>query len=307
MAFTSRAKIEYSASLRLLLICIVIRELRMLARISSGLSLWVVFAAAPLLADDFLVDSKVFVGKDDKKPVQSETIFRSGSVYDFLTNPDEVTVFDPPRKRFVVLDNTRRVKLELNTDEVDAFSQRIRHEAQLRNISLLSFLADPSFEENFNASSGELKLTSEWMMYRVKTIRPKLPAVDVQYLEYSDWQVKLNTLLRPGSLPPFPRLLLNEALEKHGRVPTEVELTRYGQHPVKRHITIRAEHRWQWRLLESDLKRLEEANNHLVTYASVSLPEYLRPEPPAAPGTAAAPAIDAGNAALPPGAGSVDP
>jgi len=279
----------------------------MLSRFSGCLSVLVVFAAAPLLADDFLVESKVFVGKDDKKPVQSVTIFRSGSVYDFLTNPDEVTVFDPPRKRFVVLDNARRVKVELNTDEVDAFSQRIKHEAQLRNISLLSFLAEPSFEENFNASNGELKMTSDWMMYRVKTVRPKLPTVDVQYLEYSDWQVKLNTLLRPGSLPPFPRLLLNEALEKHGRVPTEVELTRYGQHPVKRHITIRAEHRWQWRLLESDLKRLEEANNHLVTYASVSLPEYLRPEHPAAEAAAAAPPVEAGNAALQPGSVSDQP
>jgi hypothetical protein len=277
-------------------------ELRMLARLFRGLGVLVVLAAAPLLADDFLVESKVYLGKDEKKPVQSLTIFRSGSVYDFLTSPDEITVFDPPRKRFVVLDITRRVKVELNTDEVEAFSQRIKHEAQLRNIPLLSFLAEPSFDESFDGSSGELKLTSNWMMYRVKSVRPKLPTVDAQYLEYSDWQVKLNTLLRPGSLPPFPRLVLNEALEKHSRVPTEVELTRYGQHPVKRHVTIRAEHRWQWRLLESDLKRLEEANTHLVTFASVSLPEYLRPATSPTGSAEATSAIDPGNAALPPAA-----
>jgi hypothetical protein len=260
-----------------------------------------VLAASPLLADDFLVESKVYLGKDEKKPVQSVTIFRSGSVYDFLTSPEEITVFDPPRKRFVVLDNVRRVKVELNTDEVEAFSQRIRHEAQTRNIPLLSFLADPTFEEDFDGSSGELKMTSTWMMYRVKSVQPKLPTVEAQYLEYSDWQVKLNTLLRPGSLPPFPRLMLNAALDKHGRIPAEVELTRYGQHPVKRHVTIRAEHRWQWRLLESDLNRLEEANTNLVTYASVSLPEYLRPNTSGAGTAAATPAIEAGNAALQPG------
>jgi hypothetical protein len=232
------------------------------------------WGATAASAADFLVESKVIL--NPKEAVNSTTVFQGAVTYDFLTSPAEITVFDAPHKRFVILDLDRRVKVELGTDEIDAFNQRLKSNAQERNVPLLSFLAEPTFDERWDEAAGELTMSSNWMSYLVKTTEAKQEDAVSRYSAYSAWQAKLNTVIRPGSFPPFARLLLNAALEKHDRLPVEVELTRYAQNPIKRQLTIRAQHRWQWRLLDRDLKRVEEANNHLVTFEAVSLPEYLK-------------------------------
>jgi hypothetical protein len=230
------------------------------------------------VAGDFRVQSKVFVGK---QAVESTTIFRSGVIYDFLTAPSEITVCYPHGHRFVVLDPQRQVKTELSAEQIEAFvqrnQQRVKKAALEENMPLAAFLAEPDFDESYDESSGELELKSAWMTYRVKTVAPKFDDAAAQYVDYTNWQAKLNTLIKPGSMPPFARLALNGALKQHDRLPIEVELTRYAQQSSKK-STIRAEHKIQWRLVDSDLKRLDEADNDLTAFKSVSLHEYYRRE-----------------------------
>jgi hypothetical protein len=229
--------------------------------------------AATAAADDFYVQNKVFLGKET---IESTTVFSAGTVYDFLSSPDETTLFDAPRSRFVILDPTRRVKTLVSTEQVDGFMQKMKSEALNRPVPLLLFLADPKFEETYDADSGELVLSSEWMKYKVKTAPPKLEEMTARYARYSNWQVKLNALIKPGSLPPFARLLLNESLAKRDRVPSEVELTRYAQHPKNRQITIRAEHHFYSGIGRREQKQIEEANRGLVLFPSVPLSEYYQ-------------------------------
>lgn len=229
--------------------------------------------AGRLEAEDFCIQNRVSFGKD---VVESETIFHGSAAYDFLSDPLEITISDPPRKRFIVLDPTRRVKTELSQDDVDAFNEKIKLEAQRRNIPLLSFLSDPAFEQKADEARSEITFNSQWLSYRVEMLEPKFDSAVAAYADYSNWQAKLNAVLRPGSLPPFPRLLVNAAIEKQGRVPETVELTRYAQHPAKRQITIEAQHRWRWKLYESDLKRIEQADQYLVTFKLLSTAEYIR-------------------------------
>jgi hypothetical protein len=235
----------------------------------------VLLAAGSAIAEDFCIQSKVFVGKE-KEAVESITIFRAGNVYDFLTSPVEITVFDPRHQRFVVLDPERKIKAEVTISQVAQFSEKVKRESLLRNIPLLSFLAEPSFEESYDEATGDLALTSDWMDYHVKTVAPKIEAAAQQYFDYCQWQTQLNTFIKPGSFPPFARLALNDALHKHGRFPVEVQVTRYAQHPKKRQAALRAEHRIRWRLLESDHAKLDEADKHLVTLTPVSVAEYYR-------------------------------
>ncbi|HWC90958.1 MAG TPA: hypothetical protein VG433_14910 [Pirellulales bacterium] len=228
--------------------------------------------AASATADDFCVQNKVYFGKDT---VESTTVFSAGTVYDFLESPQEITLFDAPRNRFVVLDPTRRIKTEVTTEQVDAFTEKVKGGALDRPVPLLLFLANPKFDEKYDEASGELVLSSEWMKYKVKTTEPKQEDMPGRYYRYSNWQVKLATLINPGSTPPFARLLLNGSLAKHGRVPSEVELTRYA--PQKnRHITLRAEHHFYTGIGRSEQKKIEEANRGLVLFSSVPLKEYYQ-------------------------------
>ena len=249
-------------------------EANAMTKLHGLLLLAIVFTASSACAEDFCVENKVYLGSD---VVESKTLFHAGRVYDFLVSPQEVTIFDPPGKRFVVLDPDREVKTEITLATIEAFAQRLKAEALARQVPLLVFLAEPKFDETLDDSTGELKLASTWLEYRAKLVSPKKAEAAVQYADYSNWQTKLNALLRPGSFPPFARLELNSALDRRESLPTEVHLTRFSQQASKRQVSFRSEHRLQWRLLDSDLKQLERAAKQLATFEAVSLTDYQRP------------------------------
>ena|SRR5689334_22705737 len=78
--------------------------------------------AVGALADDleFRVDTEVFKN-DEKQPILEQlTIFAAdGTVYDFqLTAPAETTVFDPRHGRFTLLDDTKKVKAVVATQQI---------------------------------------------------------------------------------------------------------------------------------------------------------------------------------------------
>jgi hypothetical protein len=248
-----------------------------LSRFQPGFSLVTIIVLslpAAVLGDDFCVENRVYVGADI---VESKTLFQSGRVYDFLVSPNEVTIFDPSGKRFVVLDPDRKVKAEVSLEKIDSFAKTLKAEAVSRHVPLLMFLAEPKFTESIDDTSGELKLTSAWLEYRVRTSRPPSPEAAIQYANYSNWQTKFNALLRPGSLPPFARLELNAALERRDSIPSEVNVTRFSQQSAKRQVTFRSEHRLQWRLLDGDRKQIERAAQQLAEFHLVNLAEYQRP------------------------------
>ena len=87
-----------------------------------------------------------------------------------------------------------------------ATSRSLKRIAPAQNDPLKRFLVDPRFEEQFDESTGELTLSSQWMTYRVLIETREEAAVADQYRDFADWQVQLNTLLNPGSKPPFARL-----------------------------------------------------------------------------------------------------
>ena len=67
--------------------------------------------------DDFHVQSKIFF-PGEKKPSESTTLFYAGRVYDFLSDPEETTVFDPGNDVFKLVDPRRKLKTEITTGEI---------------------------------------------------------------------------------------------------------------------------------------------------------------------------------------------
>jgi len=230
-------------------------------------------------ATDFHVENKVYRA-DEKEPFnQTTTLFRAGLVYDFVVSDDQVdeaTVFDRARGRFVMLDAKRRLKTEISTADVKDFGKRVREQAAGHKEPLLQFMANPRFAEKKSDDDGSLELSSDWLTYRLKTTPARSPEAAEQYGEFAHWYAQLNAMMNPGSLPPFGRLFVNEVLETRGLLPVEVQMTLFPKESARKQVVLRAEHRLQWTLLESDRQRIDEFGKQLATFRAVNLDEYRR-------------------------------
>ena len=200
------------------------------------------------------------------------TIFHQGLVYDFLNEPAEVIVFDKAQRRFILLDIGRHVRSEISIDDVQAFVDRVKQRLSGHPNPNVKWLADPSFEESFDRESSELTLKSPSITYQAR-VQTADPAVAAQYREFSDWYAKFNLALNPKSRPPFPRMMLNEAIQRHQGVAKEVHLPRPWARRTRRSRSP-AVINWPWQLDSADMNRVAEAREYLRSFQSVSFREY---------------------------------
>ncbi len=203
------------------------------------------------------------------------TIFHAGLVYDFLAEPAEIIAFDKPHGRFVLLDLGRRVQSGLSTDEVEAFIDRAKRLlAGSKNPAQIRWLVDPKFDETFDSQTSEVTLRGESMTYQAQLLATG-PDVSAQYRDFSDWYAKFNHVINPESRPPFPRMILDAALERNHGIAKEVRLTSNfaKNHPP---VKITSHHDLAGQLDASDKKRIAEAQDAMKTFQQVSLKEYLQ-------------------------------
>jgi len=232
---------------------------------------------APASAQEFGVYTKVFnvAGATPKTTpeviVRSLTLFRSGIAYDTIHSAGEVTIFDPSRRRFVIVNGPRRLTTELSFEEIDKslkkaelatreYIAELQQKGDARSLAAAAPLLgqlDPAFSEQFDSGTATLLLPGRGFRYRVHCTRtPNTPNIDRlafnaarrRYLEYADWTAKLNYLLHPRALFPAPRISLNRALKTRKLLPLKVELrdnSAGGFH-------LRAEHQYHWKLTGKD-------------------------------------------------------
>ncbi len=225
---------------------------------------------------DFRIANRVFAGDSDQPSSESLTIFQAGLVYDFLEAPEETTIFDADRGRFVILDPARRVRTEISTNQVEEFSAQLKRRVVDSRHPLLAFLAEPKFEE-LHSTEGRLELSSQYVVYKAQATKVDADAA-ATFKEYADWQAQLNVLINPNSLPPFARLSLNRALAQRQYIPDRIELKTWSRRPLEEPQVRRSEHNVQWRLIDDDHRRVDEANGQLASFELVSLADYHRRE-----------------------------
>ncbi|MGA2031111.1 MAG: hypothetical protein ABSG68_02540 [Thermoguttaceae bacterium] len=234
---------------------------------------------------DFRVDNEVSGGNSKEPDTRSTTIFLGDNVYDYMEHPAETIVLEKALGRFALLDTARRVRTELSTRDVLAFNDRLKQLAAVHKDPFLSFLADPKFTEQYAADSHELTLASPMMTYQVKFSDPGTGTIAQQYREFSDWYARLNTMLIPGARPPFARLLVNEALAKHGAMAEEVRLTVAWTPPTTNRpveakpMTMRSRHRLLSHLSSADMSRVSETRGCMRTFTAVAFEQYRKPAP----------------------------
>lgn len=234
---------------------------------------FVALVAASCPAEDFRIETKVFVGEAKEPISRSTTLFQDGVVYDFLAEPKQIAVF---RKRgggepgrFILLDVNRRVRTELSTDQLAGAMNKLRNWAARQRDPFLKFAANPQFEETFDRETGQLLLASHEESYTIRTESAGGAGAMAEYREFLDWYARLNTLIHAGP-PPEPRLQVNAALARYQVVPVRVELARMGEKEK-----LRAEHDFTWLLSKKDLSKIEDARAALVAYREVDNEQFL--------------------------------
>lgn len=251
-------------------------------------------------AQDFRIDTEVFVTSDrdkekdkDKQLVaETLTIFTHGLVYDFLlTEPREVTLFDPLRGRFTLLDESRQLKASIGTQDVLEYVLSFDAHAAQSKDALFAFAARPQFEtateevEQNGQPFVRITLSGKPLEYVALGQRPQDPQSVKAYRQFADWFARLNAA-RPGNLPPAARLVLNEQLASQGLLPLEVTrtITAVGAFGREKRLEVKSRHLVNWTLSGEDRKRIERAGDWLANFQPVSFDEYR-----AAPQSSAAP------------------
>ena len=232
-------------------------------------------ATAPDLssAADFAIETQVYEAGGPEPVAENLTVFSGALIYDFgLTPPQRVTVFDPAAQHFRLSDQTSRVLTTLPVDQLLEFVAAERARAQESHSEWVRFAAAPSFSEQFDESSGQLRLNSPYWDYEVQTI----PVTDAEqlkrYLQFAHWYTQLNALFRP--LPPGVRLQLNESLSRHRRIPVRVvaRIKRDGALLVEQE----SRHKMIWTLTRREQQKIQQWEDQQAHYRPVSVREYLR-------------------------------
>jgi hypothetical protein len=239
---------------------------------TAGLALSIAVTAS-VSAADFVIESRTYDGDHAKPFTSNTTVFHEGLVYDFVTTEDEITLLDPSRGRFVLMNTRRKIKTELTTDQVLRYTQHVQQWAAGKKDILLQFYADPKFDV-VEDGENRLKLTAAVLAYEVVG-KSQTPEIVSQYRQFCDWFARFNSAVSPGSQLPFPRLVLNNHLARRQLVPTQVDLTlapqrRFGGKPVH----LRSEHTLRPELTSEEIRQIDQTNRLLVTLKNVPLTEY---------------------------------
>ena len=231
-------------------------------------------SAVALEADEFRVETDIYIEGKKDPVLQTLTLFTEGVVYDFLEPGEtDITTFEPVRGQFVLLDSQRRVKTTVTTEQILEFTALLKAGAEEDRQSLV----DPTLALDWDKSTGWLTLSSDRLMYRAQGQNPKDPSAVQRYQQFADWYARLNAV-HPSNLPPSGRIELNRAIAEKGWIPHEIERTvTVGKGLGATKHVVRSRHLPIWQLSQSDRDRIDLVGRYKAEFESVSFQEFRQP------------------------------
>jgi len=275
--------------------------LRTTAWLFLSLTLLTASAAAPVKAADdgcFRVESQVFVNGAEEPVARSLTLFRDGVAWDFLESTaaktgnvgsgGEIVLHDPARERVVLVDPVRNLKTQIDAIRLERLSVSLAAWARKSDDRLVRWAGGPDFGEGMTETDDRIELVGPRVRYAIDFASPPSAEAAGVYRRFADTAILLKALVRPGGLPPFPRLAINRRVAAAGGIPEEVtlEIDSRTVTVAGRADTLRCVHKFHPRLLTGDLSRIEEAESRVAVATEVELAEFAA-EPTSAAGEAA--------------------
>ncbi len=248
-------------------------------RTALGLMVTMVLAVSAVAhAENFRIESRIFVGEEPAPAYRNLTLFQRQVVYDFIDGPaSETTIYESQSGTFTLLDAQRKVKTTLDRETLGKFVAGIKVLAG-RKDSLFKEAASPQFDVTFDERLKRVELRGKLLHYSAQGQAFPSEQAAAEYHEFVDMYTRLNAT-QPNSLPPFARLELNAALAERGLCPTLVERTIITGGPLKREESIvRSEHTTAKRILESDQKRIDIASRQRTEFELVDFGKYRQLE-----------------------------
>lgn len=231
-------------------------------------------ATRGVAAQEFRIETFVYVGGEEQPVSRTTTLFENSAVYEFVDKPDQIIVYrhagGGDSGVFILLDPATERRTEIDATRVSKLMDKLSGWAAKQDDKLLKFSANPEFKETFDAETGSMTLANAEWTYRVATVAAENATALERYRKFTDSYAQLTAMLH-ASPPPGPRLALNAALAKHGVVPVEIRRTIAGDEKN----VVRAVHEFSWRLSKDDRARLDEAQKKLASYQKVENSAFI--------------------------------
>jgi hypothetical protein len=224
----------------------------------------------------FRIETELYHGDEPAPFSKNLTIFKPEAVYDLmLSEPRETTIFDARRGTFVILDEVRKTKTSLTTEELLVASQEMKTQI-LAGKKDWHYLADPPLQPTFDAAAKTLRLACPQLTYEATCEHAPDQSAARRWRTFAVWYAHLNAA-RPSGSPPFARLMLNEALYQRELIPTEVRLTisAPGRFTTKT-VTMRSKHIVSWRITRSDEDRIDQIETARPNFQEVPYAAFRR-------------------------------
>ena len=236
--------------------------------------LFVSVAAVGFAAETFRVENDLRWG--NAAPVRSTTLFDGTVFYNLIGANGEITVFDPQKDTFTLLDPELRLQTHLAVSETKRFIDAQRIQLESHKNEFVAFAAKPVFIMEFDEVGGQMALQSSWVDYTLTTKAFPDAATAKAYLDFCDWTCYLNQRITPGLTMPLIRLEVNRILREKSRFPTNIKVSIFptGKKFLGKEENIQATHELSRRLSEADRQRIARTHELMRTFTVVPFAVY---------------------------------
>lgn len=224
----------------------------------------------------FRVDNTVRLSQNERKAsFKSSTVFYDDFVFDFVGDNGEIVVYSFIERKFELIDPIRRVRAELELDEIERFLSRVRPILREKDDKFVNFMLEPKFETS--KKEDELFFQSKYIDYHISTESFENDAVAEAYFQFANALGKLNVYMNPGSVTPLARLEANKKLAEDLRFPNKIVTDVYpnGKTIFTKTIHIVNESTLARRLSERDRNRVNRTIHFFAQFPLVSFQTYF--------------------------------
>jgi hypothetical protein len=214
----------------------------------------------------FRVETDVRVGTRTEPTQTSLTLFSGGVAYDIsFDDPNQITMIDVQRERIVLLNKEARTQAIIDLRQLQQYIESARKQAETSQLAPYLRGAD-----QIDLTNNVVQVGDGVLRYEATLQAPREEQMAQQYARVADALSLLNGW-RSG-VPPFARLSLNRVVAEQKSLPKEITRTTSGNNQTE---VVSCRLHANWRLSKDDEKRVSEIGTMLVSFQTVSPPEFF--------------------------------